>query len=126
MIKNLNIANMEGVGMSEVEKVIRAKQRIEILRIIHGLKKKEIFDALGFSKQYYHRSFMKSPVLNVKSLMGITKLFDVTEYDLLHATEDEFRKITIVAAYLEYVDITKRYEGLKLGIWKTEIDLKVV
>jgi transcriptional regulator with XRE-family HTH domain len=102
------------------EKIIRAKKRIEYLRKIHGLRKQDICSAMGFTRQHYHQDYKNSAVLSVKSLIGITNLFGISEYDLLHSEEYEFLEIPIVKAYLEYSKATVDYEKLKLGIWDCE------
>ncbi|WPK12275.1 hypothetical protein R6U77_00890 [Lysinibacillus louembei] len=107
------------------QQILRAKKRIEILRRIHGLKQCEIFDTLGFTRQYYHKKFVKSTSLSIQSLLGITELFNITEYDLLRATTDEFKEIPIVRDYLRYSSALKAFEQKKLGAWKADIDIVV-
>lgn len=102
------------------EKVIRAKKRIEFLRKIHGLRKKDIYTAMGFSRQHYHEKYQSSPALSVKSLIGITNLFGISEYDLLHSTDEEFEEIPIVKAYFDYSKALVAYEKNKIGIWECE------
>lgn len=106
--------------MNYEETVIRAKNRIEFLRKIHGLRKKDIISAMGFTRQNYHKVYLNSSFLSVKSLMGITELYGISEYDLLHSTDEEFNEIPIVKAYLEYSKALVAYENLKLGIWVCE------
>ncbi|MER2057183.1 MAG: hypothetical protein ABTA16_00085 [Niallia sp.] len=102
------------------EKVIRAKSRIEFLRKVHGLRKKDIYKAMGFSRQHYHEKYQKSPVLSVKSLIGITNLLGISEHDLLHSTETEFNDLPIVKAFLDYSKALDKYQSLKLGKWECE------
>ncbi len=111
--------------MSQEEKILRAKKRIEILRKLHGLKRGEIFNALGFTRQYYHAKFVNSPKLSAKSLLGITELFSINEYDLLHTSDEEFRSLPIISAYIRYVAALKDFEGQKLGMWKSDIDIQI-
>lgn len=112
--------------MTYEEKVILAKGRIEFLRKIHGLRKKDVYEAMGFSRQHYHEKYQNSTFLSVKSLIGITELFGISEYDLLHSTPKEFNKLPIVHAYLEYSQAKLKYESLKLGVWEcdTGVDIK--
>lgn len=106
--------------MEHKDKVIRAKKRIEFLRKVHGLRKKDVFTAMGFSKQHYHKKYQESEVLSVKSLIGITNLLGISEHDLLHSTDDEFNELLIVKAYFEYSKAKMYYEALKLGKWECE------
>jgi len=102
------------------EKVIRAKRRIEFLRKVHGLRKKDICKAMGFSRQHYHEKYQNSPVLSVKSLIGITNLLGISEYDLLHSLDTEFNELPIVKAFLEYSEAWDKYQSLKIGKWDCE------
>jgi transcriptional regulator with XRE-family HTH domain len=110
--------------MEYEEKVVRAKNRIEFLRKVHGLRKQDIYKAMGFSRQHYHKKYQESPALSVKSLIGITTFLGISEQDLLHSTDEEFNKLPIVGAYLEYSKALTSYEKLKLGIWECEPFIK--
>lgn len=98
-------------------KVKRAKARIEFLRKIHGLKHKEIYEAMGFSKQHYNYKYRKTSALSLKSVVNVVNFFGITEYDLLHSTDDEFNGLPIVYAYYRWSDAYEYYESLKLGDW---------
>jgi len=111
--------------MNYEDKVIRAKHRIEYLRKIHGLRKMDIYKAMGFSKQHYHKKYQEKPSLSTKSLMGITELLKISEYDLLHATDEEFKWLPIVKAYTEHSKALAAYENVKLGKWECEPFLEV-
>lgn len=100
------------------EKISRAKQRIEALRMIHGLKKKDLITAMGFSRAHYHKAYQESHSISTKQLMGACEFLGVTEYDLLHATETEFNNIPVVKLYLRYKLARFNYHSLKKGSWE--------
>lgn len=106
--------------MEYKDKVIRAKRRIEFLRKLHGLRKKDVYKAMGFSRQHYHKKYQESEVLSVKSLIGITDLLGISEHDLLHSLDTEFNDLPIVKAYLDYSEAWDIYQSLKLGKWDCE------
>jgi transcriptional regulator with XRE-family HTH domain len=97
------------------EKVIQAKERIEYLRKIHGLRKQDIYNAMGFSRQNYNQKYKESPTLSVKSLIGITTYLGITEYDLLHSSDEEFDKLPIVKAHIEFSIAWETYTKMKIG-----------
>lgn len=101
-------------------KVSRVKSRIEYLRVIHGLKHKEIYEAMGFSRQHYHYKYRETSALSLKSVIGVAKFFDITEQDLLHSSDEEFYNLPIIVAYLNWSDAVTKYEKLKLGKWDCE------
>lgn len=109
---------MEMREMEYEAKIIRAKERIEFLRKIHGLRKKDIIEAMGFTRQHYHNDYQNSPSLSVKSLIGITNLFEISEYDLLHSTNEEFNSLPIVKAFQEYSKAWIAYKKIKIGPWE--------
>lgn len=111
--------------MTTEEKVKRAKNRIDALRRIHTLNQEDVTKAMGMSRANYHANFKDTTYFSTQALMGVCQLFEVTEYDLLHATTEEFKEVPIIKSYVAYLEAEKAFVDMQLGYRQVNRDIAI-
>lgn len=99
------------------EKADQFRERVEALRVAHGLKKQDLYEAMGMSRQNYHYNFHKAKSFSERTVRGICVMFGITPYLLLQSSDSLFYRLEIFRALEQYQNAQKRYEEVKLGPW---------
>lgn len=95
----------------------RFRERVEALRVAHGLKKNDLYNVLGMSRQNYHYNFYKAKTFSERAVRGVCMMFGITPYMLLETDDELFYRLEIFRLVREYHHAKEAYEETKLGDW---------